>query len=226
MPEHDRMNNDRQREIAALLEETRIVAIVRGFSPDECLKLAETYAECGIRLVEITFPQNDPGAWKTTAASIKAVRERFGGEVRVGAGTVLTNEQLDMCEEAGGEYAISPNVDESLVRECVRRGIVAMPGAMTPSEIVAAHGAGAAFVKVFPAAALGPGYIKALRAPMPHIPLIAVGGIGPDNVAEYLSAGCVGAGVGGGLANREWVAAGEWGRIASVARKLVAACGR
>jgi 2-dehydro-3-deoxyphosphogluconate aldolase/(4S)-4-hydroxy-2-oxoglutarate aldolase len=96
-----------------------------------------------------------------------------------------------------------------------------MPGALTPTEAVAAHEAGAGFVKIFPAAAFGAGYVKALVAPLSHIPFLAVGGIGLDNVAEFLKAGCVGAGIGGNLTNREWIAAGEWDKIEDTAKCLV-----
>jgi 2-dehydro-3-deoxyphosphogluconate aldolase/(4S)-4-hydroxy-2-oxoglutarate aldolase len=213
-------------EIESSVRQGRIIAIIRGFAPDVCLRLAEAYAKGGIRLVEVTFNQKSPETWKDTAAAIKAIRERFGGRdalqrVRVGAGTVLTEEQLSMCEEAGGEYMITPNVNAALIRECVRRGLVAMPGALTPSEAVTAYDAGASFVKIFPAGSLGPGYVKAVMAPLSHIPFLAVGGVGPDNVADFIKAGCVGAGVGGNLTNKEWIAAGEWGKIEDVARRLV-----
>ena len=200
----------------------KVVAIIRGFAPDVCLKLAEAYAKGGIGLVEVTFNQKAPETWKDTATAIAAIRDRFAGDVRVGAGTVLTAEQLTLCEQAGGEYMITPNVNVDLIRDCVRRGLVAMPGALTPSEAVAAHDAGASFVKIFPAGSLGPGYVKALVAPLGHIPFLAVGGISPDNVADFMAAGCVGAGVGGNLTNRAWIAAGEWDRITDVARRLVA----
>ena len=200
----------------------KVVAIIRGFAPDVCLKLAETYAKGGIGLVEVTFNQKAPETWKDTATAIAAIRDRFAGDVRVGAGTVLTAEQLTLCEQAGGEYMITPNVNVDLIRDCVRRGLVAMPGALTPSEAVAAHDAGASFVKIFPAGSLGPGYVKALVAPLGHIPFLAVGGISPDNVADFIAAGCVGAGVGGNLTNKAWIAAGEWDRITDVARRLVA----
>ena len=208
-------------EIESSVRQGRIIAIIRGFAPDVCLRLAEAYAKGGIRLVEVTFSQKAPETWKDTAAAIRAIRERFGGDMRVGAGTVLTEEQLTMCEESGGEYMITPNVNTGLIRECVRRGLVAMPGAMTPSEAVEAWEAGASFVKIFPAGSLGPGYVKAIRAPLSHIPFLAVGGIGPDNVADFMKVGCVGAGVGGNLTNKEWIAAGEWDRIVEVARRLV-----
>lgn len=210
-----------RKDICELVCESRIVAIIRGFAPETCLRLADAYAKGGIRMVEVTFSQKAPETWKDTAAAIAAIRERFAGSVRVGAGTVLTEEQLSMCEQAGGEYMITPNVNASLIRECVRRGLVAMPGALTPSEAVDAWEAGASFVKIFPAGSLGVGYVKAIRAPLSHIPFLAVGGIGPDNIADFVKAGCVGAGVGGNLTNKEWIAAGEWGKIEETARQLI-----
>ena len=216
---------NRQEEIKQLVLDTRIVAIIRGFAPDTCLRLAEAYSACGIRLVEVTFNQKAPETWKDTAAAIRAIRERFGGHVRAGAGTVLTEEQLSMCIDAGGEYMITPNVKPELIRSCVRQGLVAMPGALTPSEAVDAWEAGAAFVKIFPSGSLGPDYVKALRAPLAHIPMLAVGGITADNVADFMRVGCVGAGVGGNLTNKEWIAAGAWDKIADTARQLVANAG-
>lgn len=198
-----------------------IVAIIRGFGPETCLRLAEAYARGGINMVEVTFNQNAPETWKDTATAIRAIKAEFCGDVKVGAGTVLTEEQLGICEDAGGEFMVTPNVNPALIRKCVERGLTAMPGAMTPSEAVEAYNAGAGYVKIFPAGVLGPGYIKAIKAPLSHIPLLAVGGIGPDNIADFIKAGCVGAGVGGNLTNKEWINAGEWDKITAVARALV-----
>lgn len=198
-----------------------IVAIIRGFEPDVCLKLAEAYYKGGIELVEVTFNQKDPDSWKDTASAIKSISNRFAGVMKVGAGTVLTEEQLTICEDAGGEFMVTPNVNTSLIKRCVSDGLMAMPGAMTPSEAVEAFNAGASYVKIFPAGVLGPAYIKALRAPLSHIPFLAVGGIGPNNIADFIKAGCVGAGVGGNLTNKEWIAAGQWDKITEVARSLV-----
>lgn len=208
-------------EIVKAVHDGRIIAIIRGFAPDVCLKLAEAYFKGGIRLVEVTFSQKAPETWKDTAAAIGAIKARFAGDVHVGAGTVLTEEQLSMCRDAGGEYMITPNVKPALIRSCVEQGLVAMPGALTPSEAVDAWDAGASFVKIFPAGSLGPGYVKAIRAPLSHIPFLAVGGISPDNVADFMRVGCVGAGVGGNLTNKEWIAAGAWDKITDVARQLV-----
>ncbi len=198
-----------------------IIAIIRGFEPETCLRLAQAYAEGGINMVEVTFNQKAPETWKDTATAIRSIKEHFRGDVKVGAGTVLTEEQLKICEDAGGEYMITPNVNPALIRKCVADGLMAMPGAMTPSEAVEAFNAGASYVKIFPAGVLGPGYIKAIKAPLSHIPLLAVGGIGPDNIADFIKAGCVGAGVGGNLTNKEWIKAGEWDKIAATAAALV-----
>lgn len=198
-----------------------IVAIIRGFEPDVCLRLAEAYVKGGIGMVEVTFNQKAPDTWKDTALAIKSIKEQFGSCIKVGAGTVLTQEQLSICEDAGGEFMVTPNVNPELIRQCVADGLTAMPGALTPSEAVQAYDAGARYVKIFPAGSLGPGYIKAIKAPLSHIPLLAVGGIGPDNVADFIKAGCVGAGVGGNLTNKEWIAAGEWDKITATAVSLV-----
>lgn len=201
--------------------DTMIVAIIRGFEPDVCLRLAEAYFKGGINMVEVTFNQKAPQTWKDTAAAIKAIKDTFNDSVMVGAGTVLTEEQLKICEDAGGEFMVTPNMNASLIRKCVADGLMAMPGALTPTEAVEAYNAGAKYVKIFPAGVLGPGYIKAITAPLSHIPFLAVGGISPDNIADFIKAGCAGAGVGGNLTNKEWIKAGEWDKIASVARSLV-----
>ena len=198
-----------------------IVAIIRGFEPVTCLRLTEAYVKGGINMVEVTFNQKAPQTWKDTAAAIKAIKTNFGDVVKVGAGTVLTEEQLTICEDAGGEYMVTPNVNVELIKKCVADGLMAMPGALTPSEAVAAWNAGASYVKLFPIGVLGPEYVKAVMAPLSHIPFLAVGGIGPDNVADYIKAGCVGAGVGGNLTNKEWIAAGEWDKITATAEALV-----
>ncbi len=208
-------------EIEKIVREKRIIAIVRGQTPDVCLHLAEAFAKGGIGLVEVTFNQREPETWQQTAEAIQAIRTRFAGAVRVGAGTVLTEEQLKICAGAGGEYMITPNVNAALIRKCVEMGLVAMPGALTPSEAVVAWEAGAQFVKLFPAGTLGTGYVKAVRAPLSHIPFLAVGGISPENVADFMRAGCVGAGVGGNLTNKEWIAEGAWDKITAVARELM-----
>ena len=203
------------------IAEGRVVAIIRGFDAETCLRLADACITGGIRAVEVTYVQTDRALWTRTTDAISAIAKRFGGEISVGAGTVLTSEQLAMTRDAGGEFMVAPNVNPALVRECVGMGLASIPGAMSPTEAVAAREAGATFVKVFPAGRLGPSYVKALKAPLAHIPMLAVGGITPDNIADFIKAGCVGAAVSGVLQNRELMEAGEWGRIAEIARTLV-----
>lgn len=199
----------------------KIIAIIRGMEPEVCLKLAEAYYAGGIELIEVTFNQAKPEEFQKTTDAIRAIREKFEGKVMVGAGTVLTQEQLRMAAQAGAQYIISPNCDVEIIKKTVELGLVSMPGVMTPSEAVAAYQAGASFVKVFPIGDLGASYLKAMRAPLSHIPFLAVGGVNPDNVAEFMRAGAVGAGVGGNLINKDWIAAGEYDRITETAAALV-----
>ena len=198
-----------------------IIAIIRGFKPDTCLKLTEAYVKGGIDMVEVTFNQKYPETWKDTAAAIRAIKTNFGDSVKVGAGTVLTENQLMICEDSGGEYMVSPNVNPDLISKCVRDGLMAIPGALTPTEAVTAYNAGASYVKLFPISVLSPEYVKALIAPLPHIAFLAVGGIGPENIADFIKAGCVGAGVGGNLTNKEWIADCRWDKITATAALLI-----
>ena len=207
-------------EVLKALAETRLVAIIRGMDPAICVRLAEAYAEGGIRLVEVTFDQTgDP---RKTIDAIRAIREGFAGRLHVGAGTVLTDAQLEAVIDAGGEFMVTPSVNPKLIAKASGAGLATMPGAFTPTEIVTAHEAGADIVKVFPVRSLGPQYVKDVLAPLKHISLMAVGGVNPDNAADYLKAGCIGVGASGSLVNKEWIAAGEWSKIAAEARRFIA----
>lgn len=199
----------------------RVVAIIRGLEPDVCVKLAEAYLAGGIRAVEVTYVQTDRALWTKTTTAIKTIAQHFGGEMRVGAGTVLNAEQLHMTRDAGGSFMVAPNVNAALIAECAALGLAPIPGAFTPTEAVTAWEAGASFVKIFPAGTLGAGYVKALRAPLAHIPFLAVGGITPENCADFMKAGCVGVAVSGALTNKDLIAAGKWADITAVARQLV-----
>ena len=139
----------------------------------------------------------------------------------VGAGTVTTPELVELAASAGAQYIISPDVNVDVIHRTRELGLVSLPGAMTPTEVMTAHLAGADFVKLFPAGNLGISYVKAIRAPISHVKLLAVGGVNEDNVADFLHAGMVGAGVGGNLANKKWIEAGEYDKITQTARKLL-----
>ncbi|WP_425260874.1 2-dehydro-3-deoxy-6-phosphogalactonate aldolase [Rubrivivax sp. RP6-9] len=169
------------------------MAILRGITPAEAGAHARALLDAGFDAIEV--PTNSPD-W---ADSVRAIVQ-LAPQALVGAGTVLTARHLDQLQAAGGRLAVSPHVDEALVADGVARGLVALPGAMTPSEVFAAWRAGAAGVKIFPAGSLGPGHVRALRAVLPpDLPLLAVGGVSPANLADYLRAGCTGAGLGSEL---------------------------
>jgi 2-dehydro-3-deoxyphosphogluconate aldolase/(4S)-4-hydroxy-2-oxoglutarate aldolase len=171
---------------------TRIVAILRGADPDSVLSIIDALHAGGISNVEITL--NSPNALEL----IHRARDVMGDRMLVGAGTVLDPEGARAAIDAGARFIISPALDEDTVRYTLGAGVVSIPGALTPTEILRAYRLGADIVKVFPASA-GPGYIRDIRAPLSHIPLMPTGGIRPDNVKAYRDAGGVAFGVGSAL---------------------------
>lgn len=203
--------------------ERKIVAIVRGLSPEYMVRLGHAFEEGGIGLMEVTYNQKAPETWKDTAKAIEAVEKEFGDRLLVGAGTVITPEQVSLTYNAGGHYLVTPTTQPEIIRMGKALGLGLYPGALTPSEILSAYEAGADAVKVFPVSTFGPGYIKAVKAPLSHIPLMAVGGVNEKNAADYLKAGCIGLGVGGNLVNKEWIANGEWDKITALARDFMKA---
>lgn len=205
------------------VQQRKIVAIVRGLKPEYMVRLAHALREGGIGLMEVTYNQKAPESWKDTAQAISAVAREFGEELLVGAGTVITLEQVKMTYEAGGRYLVTPATQPEIIRAGKALGLGLYPGALTPTEILTAYAAGADAVKVFPAGNLGPGYIKAVKAPLSHIPLMAVGGVNEKNAADFMRAGCIGLGVGGNLVNRDWIENGEWSRITALAKEYVKA---
>lgn len=209
-------------EIMELIEQNRVIAIVRGMHPDQMAPLARALERGGIRMMEITFNQNAPETFQNTVNAIRTLSQNMR-DMAIGAGTVMTLEQLHMAADVGARYIISPDVNPALIAETKRLGLTSLPGAMSPTEIVTAWNAGADAVKVFPIGDLGVGYLKAIRAPLSHIPLIAVGGVNERNCADFLRAGAIGVGVGGQLVNREWIDAGEFYKIASLAGKIAQA---
>ncbi|MDD5954562.1 MAG: bifunctional 4-hydroxy-2-oxoglutarate aldolase/2-dehydro-3-deoxy-phosphogluconate aldolase [Firmicutes bacterium] len=198
--------------------EHKIVAIVRGFESETVIEMAKAYCANGIHCVEVTFDQTSRESQLKTAQTIRMVKEALGDRMCVGAGTVMTAEQVRMAADAGAEYMISPNVDEEIILETKRLGKLSIPGAMTPSEIAAGYKMGADIIKLFPANELGLSYIRAIKAPLKHIPLMATGGVRPFNAMDYLKAGSAALGVGGDLVNKQWIAAGEFDKIGAAAR--------
>ena len=208
-------------DLCARLREKKLISIVRGAPTEKITKIADAIYRGGFRFMEITFDQSGKTPHAVTAEQIRIVREAFDGRLHVGAGTVMTEAQLKLAAEAGAEYIISPNVDTAIIRATKAVGLISIPGAFTPSEIAGAYQAGADFVKLFPAGDLGVSYLKAIRAPISHVKLMAVGGVNESNAADFLKAGAVGLGIGGNLAKKAWIDAGEFDKLTEAAKTMV-----
>lgn len=211
--------------IMEALQQTGLVVVARSVEGKNAKMLGEALYQGGARLIELTFNQLSEESWKDTAAGIRALAQ-VSSDVLPGAGTVMTLEQVHMAFDAGAKYIVCPHTSVKLIEEAKRLGMGALPGALTPSEIVQAYEAGADAIKVFPVGAMGSGYIKALKAPMPHIPMMAVGGISEKNAEEFIRAGAIGVGVGGKLVNLEWIAQGKWENITAQTLELTQAIAR
>ena len=202
------------------IEENKIIAILRGIPDDKLIPLTEALYEGGIRLLEITYSADGSTIDTDTANNIKKLASHFENRMYIGAGTVLTEEQVRLTKDAGGLFIISPNRDEKVIKETNAQGLVSIPGALTPSEVVEAHNMGADFVKLFPVSNLGSEYVKALKAPLSHIKLLAVGGINENNMQEYLNAGAIGFGLGSNIADKKLLAQNDYEGITSAVKKF------
>jgi 2-dehydro-3-deoxyphosphogluconate aldolase/(4S)-4-hydroxy-2-oxoglutarate aldolase len=201
----------------------KLIVIVRGVAKEKLIPLAEAMYNGGIRLLEITYSSNGKVSDEDTSESIRMLSEHFEGRMMIGAGTVLTENQVALTCAAGGKFIISPNTDRKVIEKTRELGLVSMPGAFTPSEITAAYSYGADFVKLFPVTSLGPEYVKAVRAPLSNIPLLAVGGIDLSNMGDYLKAGVCGFGIGSNIIDKKMLAEGDFDGITSLAEKYVKA---
>jgi len=181
----------KQRLFEKYLAECPVVAILRGITPAEVPSVCDCLFENGIRLLEI--PLNTPQAAKSIATAVRHCSERQ----MVGAGTVLTPCQVREVQAAGAQFVISPNADPEVIHETIRHGMLSMPGFLTPTEALAALAAGAHYLKLFPAANFGVGYVRNIQAVV-KAPIFAVGGVTHQNLAEFLTV-CKGVGVGGNL---------------------------
>lgn len=213
------MSIKKKQEVAKEIFEKKLVVIVRGVAREKLIPLAEAMYEGGIRLMEITYDSSGAVDNKETASNIELLVKHFGNKMHIGAGTVLTNEQVELTKNAGGEFIISPDTCESVIRKTCESDMVSMPGALTPSEIQAAYRYGADFVKLFPVTSLGTEYVKAIRAPLSHIKLLAVGGINENNMKDYLKAGVCGFGIGSNIVNKKLIDDNNFEAITELAKK-------
>lgn len=207
-------------EIIKDIENKKIIVIMRGFTDEQLVKSVEAMVNGGIGLVEITFDQSGAVSNEQIAKSIRMLKERFNDRVRIGAGTVMTEEQVQLAYEAGAEYIISPDCCESVIRKTRELGMVSMPGCFTPTEAANAHRYGADFVKLFPNSEVNISYLKALAVPLSHIRFLAVGGVNANNMKEYLNAGAKGIGVATAIADKAAIANGNYQKITDLARKF------
>ena len=210
-------------EIIQDVEKNKIIAILRGFNREQLIATVEAMEKGGIRMVEVTFDQTGTISDETTAANIRLLKEKFAGRVRVGAGTVMTEQQVEYAYQAGAEFIISPDCYEPVIRKTRELGMVSMPGALTPTEAANAHRYGADFVKLFPNSEMKISYFKALSAPLAHIKFLAVGGVDAQNLKEYLAAGAKGVGVATAIANCKEILAGDYAAITERAKAFTQA---
>ncbi len=202
-------------EIVSRLVNPGIVAVIRTEKPEQLRELCEALVAGGVIALEITF---------TVPNALEAIREasrRFADRALVGAGTVLN---ADMCRAAigaGAEFVVSPISKLEIIGAAHASDKPVMIGAYTPTEAQMAHEAGADFIKIFPADKLGPSYIKALRAPLPHLKIVPTGGVDLNTAADFLKAGCAALGVGGSLLTAEILKTGNWAELTRLAKAYV-----
>jgi 2-dehydro-3-deoxyphosphogluconate aldolase/(4S)-4-hydroxy-2-oxoglutarate aldolase len=191
-----------------------IIAVIRGARPEKVRRIAQALAQGGVEVLEVTV--DSPGALGT----IEQVAQQQEGAL-VGAGTVLDPETARAAILAGAQFIFTPTLDVRVIEMANRYDRVVIPGAMTPTEILAAYQAGALAVKVFPAQVLGPAFIRQVRGPLGHIPMIPTGGVDEGNVADFIAAGAAGVGIGGALVGRKMIANDDYEGIAAKARLFV-----
>jgi len=205
-----------KQEVSKRVVEVGIVPVVRASSPKEAMLAAEAVCAGGVPVVEVTMTV--PGAVDVIAQLTKSM----GSEVLIGAGTVLDAETAQRCLDAGAEFFVSPGFDLETVKFANRVGKLMMAGALTPTEVITAWNAGSDFVKIFPCGTVGGArYIKALKAPLPNIPMIPTGGVNLQTAADFIRAGAAALGIGGELVSAASLKSGDARSITEAARQYV-----
>lgn len=208
-------------DVIKAIEREKLIVIVRGIEREKLIPLAEAMYEGGVRLLEVTYSANGAVSDEDTAENIRMLCEHFGDRMYIGAGTVITPRQVKLTKEAGGQFIISPDTYKKVIKKTRKLDMVSMPGALTATEIQAAHRAGADFVKMFPITNMGTDYVKAVKAPLSHIRLLAVGGVDQNNMKDYLKAGVCGFGVGSNIINKKMLAEDDYAGITALAKEYV-----
>ena len=198
-----------------LFEDLPLLGILRGITAQDVSPLAEIVLETGLRSIEITM--NTPGA----SELIQQMRNILDKKVLVGAGTVLTMEQLYSALNAGAQFIVMPTLQTDVVEYCAKNNIPVFPGALTPQEIYDAWNAGAYMVKVFPAKFFGPSYFKEIKGPFNDIKLLACGGVSADNMDEFFNCGADGVAFGGSVFDLKKLGSGDMNLISQNLKKMV-----
>jgi 2-dehydro-3-deoxyphosphogluconate aldolase/(4S)-4-hydroxy-2-oxoglutarate aldolase len=204
-------------EILAKIVDEGVIAVIRVASAGEAFAVAKAIRDGGISVIEITF--SVPGALDV----MKEVTQKFGKEVLLGAGTVLDPETARAALLNGAQFIVTPTLNLDVIKMCKRYSAVVIPGALTPTEILTAWEAGSDLVKVFPIAQVGgPPYIRALKGPLPQIPLVPTGGVNVHNAGEFIKAGAAAIAAGGELVDKKAVAEKTFSIITENARMFLA----
>ena len=205
-----------KQEVGNRIREIGIVPVVRAQSAQQALAACEAVRKGGIPIVEITMTV--PGAIEI----ISGLASTIGNDVLIGAGTVLDADTASKCLKAGARFLVSPGFDAATVAFANRAGVLIMAGALTPTEVIAAWKAGADIVKIFPSGNLGgPKYIKALKGPLPQVPMVPTGGVNLQTAADFIRAGSEALGIGGELVSAEALRSGNTSVITDTARQYV-----
>ena len=203
----------------AILRE-RLICIIRNPDKNTLIPAVRALYEGGIRLVEVTFDRSEKLPRTETAEMISLLCREFGERMLIGAGTVTSKEEVIIARDAGASFIISPNCDAEIISLTKKLGLVSIPAAFTPTEILSALNSGADFIKLFPADAASSAYVKAIKAPISDAKLLAVGGVTADNAADFLTRGFLGVGVGSNLYDKELIAAKDYAALTDLAKKF------
>lgn len=212
------MNQLEQEKFLEDYKKSKVIVVCRGIAEEEIVSVAQALYDGGIRFMEVPFDQKDTASNKDTMRKIRLVSEALKGKMHVGAGTTCTMEQLQMAKEAGAEVIIAPNMDEEIIQETKKAGLISMPGCMTPSEMMKAYKLGADLIKLFPASVTTLKMVKEVSVPLNHLPLVCFGGVTADNLKEVLALGVAGVGAGSGILDKQALANKDYQKITELAR--------
>jgi 2-dehydro-3-deoxyphosphogluconate aldolase/(4S)-4-hydroxy-2-oxoglutarate aldolase len=202
-----------------VIKDNRIVIVYRGMQPEECLEASRALMEAGIRLFEVTMNSPD------TTGAIELLKAELGPEALLGAGTVTRTDQVDAVADHGASYIISSNTNTDVIRRTKELGLISIPGAFSPTEIMTAWEAGADMVKVFPINVVGAEYITQLRGPIDQVPFMVTGGIKLEMVKDLFRAGSDAIGISVQLLGKDLVESRDWQGLRSRAEKFMEAAG-